>query len=69
MHSFALLIGAALGLVMCSCKSVDSRSAGGGAFDDSYLARGLDSNNPSLEVNRDHKDKPAIPSYSQWRHE
>jgi hypothetical protein len=54
---------------MCSCETVDDRKAGGGAFEDSYLGKRLDSNNPSLEDNPNEKGKTAVPSYQQWRHE
>lgn len=63
------LLGAGLGLALCSCETVHHRQAGGGAFDDSYLGQRLDSNNPSLEENQDEEGKPIPPSYSQWRHE
>jgi hypothetical protein len=58
-----------LGLAVSSCESVDERHAGGGAFDDSYLGKRLDSNNPNLEDNQDEKGKTRVKSYSQWRHE
>jgi len=69
MRSICFLICAGLGLAFCSCESVNSRTAGGGAFDDSYLGRRLDSNNPNLEDNQDEKGKTAPRSYNQWRHE
>ncbi len=62
-----LLMSAGFGLAMSSCETVDDRRAGGGAFDDSYLGRRLDSNNPSLEDNQNEKGKTAVPSYGQWR--
>ena len=64
-----LLLSAAAGLAMCSCETVDDRKAGGGAFEDSYLGKRLDSNNPSLEDNSNEKGKTAAPSYQQWRHD
>ena len=67
--AFFVLLSAGLGLVMCSCETVDDRKAGGGAFEDSYLGKRLDSNNPSLEDNPNEKGKTAVPSYQQWRHE
>ena len=50
-----------------SCETVPDRKAGGGAFDDSYLSRRLDSNNPDLTGNKTKEGKTAVPSYSQWR--
>ncbi len=69
MRSTCILVCAGLGLALCSCQTVDSHTAGGGAFDDSYLGQRLDSNNPNLEDNQDAKGKTAPPSYTQWRHE
>lgn len=63
------LLGAVLGLAVSSCETIDDRSAGGGAFDDSYLGPRLNANNPSLEDNQDDKGKTLPQSYSQWRHE
>jgi hypothetical protein len=68
-RAFCLLLCAGLGLAVSSCESVDERHAGGGAFDDSYLGKRLDSNNPNLEDNQDEKGKTRVKSYSQWRHE
>jgi hypothetical protein len=59
-----LLSGAALGLLLSACQTVDSRTAGGGAYDESQLARELDSNNPGIE---DHLDEPGAESFEQWR--
>lgn len=47
-----------------SCESTTSRRAGGGAFDESEMARKLDANS--------HLDDPEIPgakSYEQWRNQ
>ncbi len=67
--AFFVLLSACSGLVMCSCETVDDRKAGGGAFEDSYLGKRLDSNNPRLEDNPNEKGKTAVPSYQRWRHE
>ncbi len=67
--AFYVLLSACSGLVMCSCETVDDRKAGGGAFEDSYLGKRLDSNNPRLEDNPNEKGKTAVPSYQRWRHE
>lgn len=64
MRTPLLLICAALALVLTSCQTVDDRAAGGGAYDDSDLARRLDSNNPDLG---DDPDAAAAESYEQWR--
>ena len=64
MRTPLMLSCAALGLSLSACQTVDDRSAGGGAFDDSHLARRLDSNNPDLG---DDKDAPRAESYEQWR--
>lgn len=69
MRSLCSLICAGLGLALCSCETIDSQTAGGGAFDDSYLSQRLDSNNPNLEENQNEKGKTAPPSYNQWRHD
>ncbi|MDA0767177.1 MAG: hypothetical protein O3A87_06900 [Verrucomicrobia bacterium] len=53
-----------LGLLLSACQTVDSRAAGGGAYDDSHLARRLDSNNPDVG---DAKDHPRAETYEQWR--
>lgn len=58
-----LLSTALLTVTLASCQSVPERTAGGGAFDDTYLGPQLDSNNPELENN----DSPAPGSYEQWR--
>ena len=50
-------------LALNSCETVPERTAGGGAYDDSYLAKQLDSNNPKVDV----KDAPSAESYEQWR--
>lgn len=69
MRTICSLILTGLVLALCSCETTPDHRAGGGAFDDSYLSRRLDSNNPNLESNQNHKGKTAAPSYSQWRHE
>lgn len=63
MRTSLLLFTAVLALVLASCQSVPERTAGGGAFDESYLAPRLDSNNPDLGD----EDSPAAASYHQWR--
>jgi hypothetical protein len=57
--SFMIVTG-----ILVSCESTNSRRAGGGAYDESELARKLDANS--------HLDEPDIPgkrSYDQWRNE
>ena len=67
MRKLCIIFGG-LGMIFgTSCESVPDKTAGGGAFDDSYLSRRLDSNNPDLSGNRTADDKPAVPSYDQWR--
>jgi hypothetical protein len=63
MSTSLLLFPAVLTLVLASCQSVPERTAGGGAFDESYLAQRLDSNNPDLGDD----DSPSAASYHQWR--
>ncbi|MGC6464218.1 MAG: hypothetical protein ACON38_20245 [Akkermansiaceae bacterium] len=48
--------------LLTSCESTDSRRAGGGAFDDSEMARKLDAN-----AHLDDPDTPGKRSYDQWR--
>ena len=60
MRAHYLLLSAGLGLALSSCETVNDRQAGGGAFDDSYLGRQLDSNNPNLEVNRDRQGQARL---------
>lgn len=60
------LIGLSVVLLgfLVSCESTNSRKAGGGAFDDSYLGPKLDANSAI--------DDPASPeseSYEQWRNQ
>jgi hypothetical protein len=59
-----LLSCAALGLLLNACQTVDSHMDGGGAYDDSPLARALDSNNPDLG---DDKDAARAETFEQWR--
>lgn len=59
-----LISCAALGLLLSACQVVDDHVAGGGAYDDSHLARKLDSNNPDVG---DDSDQPRAKSYEQWR--
>ncbi|MGC6427324.1 MAG: hypothetical protein ACON5H_10065 [Akkermansiaceae bacterium] len=60
---FLTLLSLASGLTLfVSCESTDSRKAGGGAFDDSYLGPRLDANAPL-----DDPSAPASDSYEQWR--
>jgi hypothetical protein len=67
MRTFCIIL-AGFGVVLgTSCETTPDRAAGGGAFDDSYLSRRLDSNNPDLSGNLNEKGKPAVPSYEQWR--
>ena len=61
--SLLLFLPAVLMLLLASCQSVPERTAGGGAFDESYMAQRLDSNNPDLGD----EDSPAAASYHQWR--
>ena len=68
-RALCLLFGAGLGLAMSSCETLEAPAVQGGAFDDSYLGKRLDSNNPNLEDNQNEKGKTAAPSYSQWRHD
>ena len=59
-----LLFTAAMALFAFSaCETVPDHKAGGGAYDDSHLARQLDSNNPALDT----KDAPSAASFEQWR--
>ena len=58
-----LLFTAVLAVALASCQSVPPRTAGGGAFDDTFLGPRLDSNNPDLGD----EDTPAPGSYEQWR--
>ncbi|MCS5539173.1 MAG: hypothetical protein VYC57_02365 [Verrucomicrobiota bacterium] len=67
--AFFMLLSVGCVLAMCSCETVDVHKAGGGAFDNSYLGKRLDSNNPSLEDNPNERGKTAVPSYQQWRQE
>ncbi len=59
-----LISCAALGLLLSACQTVDSRTAGGGAYDESLMARNLDSNKADLG---DEKDAPRAESFEQWR--
>jgi len=63
MRTSLLLITAGLAVALASCQSVPERTAGGGAFDDTYLGPRLDSNNPELGD----EDSPSPASYEQWR--
>jgi len=50
------------GLALSSCESINSKRAGGGAFDESELGRKLDANS--------HLPDPHIPgerSFEEWR--
>lgn len=58
-----LLFTAVVAVALASCESVPERKAGGGAFDESYLAPRLDSNNPDLGD----EESPRAESYEQWR--
>jgi hypothetical protein len=58
-----LLFTAVLAVALASCQSVPERTAGGGAFDDTFLGPRLDSNNPDLGD----EETPAPGSYEQWR--
>lgn len=61
-HTFFTLLSFAFVSVLASCESTNSLRAGGGAFDDSELARKLDANS--------HLHDPEIPgerSFEQWR--
>lgn len=46
-----------------SCETVSEHAAGGGAYDDSEMARRLDANIAVVDV----RDAPAAASYEQWR--
>lgn len=59
-----LICCASLGLLLNACQTVDDRMAGGGAFDESRMARALDSNKADLG---DEKDHPRAESFEQWR--
>jgi len=63
MRTSLSLFAALLVVTLASCQSVPDRKAGGGAFDDSYLAQRLDSNHPTLR----NDDAPSAESYEQWR--
>ena len=43
----SLLLLLSISFFVSSCASGDTRRAGGGAYDDSAFARGLDANNPA----------------------
>ncbi len=58
-----LFTAAMAAFAFSSCETVPDRTAGGGAYDDSELARKLDSNNPAIDL----KDAPSAASYEQWR--
>jgi len=47
-----------------SCESTASRRAGGGAFDESEMARKLDANS-----HLDDPEAPGAKSYEQWRNQ
>lgn len=69
MRTILLLLGVGFGLALSSCETVHPRKAGGGAYDDSYLSKRLDSNNPNLEDHQNEKGKILPPSYNRWRTE
>jgi len=58
-----LFTAATAAFAFASCETVPDRKAGGGAYDDSQLARKLDSNAAVLDA----RDAPAAVSYEQWR--
>ena len=58
-----LFTAAMAALAFNSCETVPDRTAGGGAYDDSHMARQLDSNNPAIDL----KDSPSAASFEQWR--
>lgn len=63
---FSTLIGLSVFLLgaLVSCESTNSRKAGGGAFDDSYLGPRLDANSAIEDGS-----SPSSDSYEQWRNQ
>ena len=62
---FFTLLGLTSALTLfVSCESTNSRKAGGGAFDDSYLGPKLDANAALPDAN-----DPSSESYEQWRNQ
>lgn len=60
---FTTLLGLTSALTFfVSCESTNSRKAGGGAFDDSFLGPKLDANAALADPNA-----PGSKSYEQWR--
>ena len=58
-----LFTAAMAAFAFSSCETTSPHVAGGGAYDDSQLARKLDSNAAVLDA----KDEPSAASYEQWR--